>query len=79
MGILASLALHFTIRCTIKNTDTCRDAPGGLFFVGEGSMCVQALIFRLKEFVPVALWIEIRALGCVGAEGHKVGWGSRGE
>lgn len=42
-------------------------------------MCVQARIFRLKEFVPVGLWIEIPALVCVGVEAHKVGWGSRGE
>lgn len=42
-------------------------------------MCVQALIFRLKDFVPVGLWTEIQALGCVGVEADKVGWGSRGE
>lgn len=31
-------------------------------------MCVQALLFRLKEFVRVGLWIEIQALGCGGVE-----------
>lgn len=38
-------------------------------------MCVQALIFRLKELVPVGLWTEIQALGCVGVEAHKGGLG----
>lgn len=79
IGRSALLALYFNIRRTIKTTNICRYAPGGLFFVGEVSMCVQALIFRLKEFVPVGLWIEIQALGSVGVEAYKVGWGFRGE
>lgn len=37
-------------------------------------MHIQVPTVRLREFVPVGLWIQTQALECAGVEAHEVCW-----